>query len=247
MTGFSSAELLTAWERCATLSPVGRAVALVGLANPDSPQSLISAMPIGSRDREVLRLRVSMFGSELTGLVTCAGCGGTVELTIDADDLIASQPPLDGEKECELVLEWPSYQLRFRVPRSDDLLALAAAPVGTNPEHFLLARCLLWAEHDGSPLAASQLPADVREMIEERMSEQDPLADIQLTGDCPDCGNAWAAPFDVPGFVWSELADFASWLLHEVHVLASGYGWRESDILGLSPIRRRSYLDLISG
>lgn len=247
MTVFSSAELLTAWERCAALAPVNRAVALVGLANPDRPRRLISALPVGSRDRELLRLRVSMFGSSLTGLVSCPACGGTVELTMDADELIASGPALDEGKERELVLERPGYQLRFRVPRSDDLLALAAAPVGTNPEHFLLARCLLWAEHEGSPVAASQLPAEIREMIEGRMSEQDPLADIQLTGDCPDCGNVWAAPFDVPGFVWAELADFASWLLRDVHVLASGYGWRESDILALSPIRRRSYLDLING
>ncbi|HSB10234.1 MAG TPA: phage baseplate protein, partial [Blastocatellia bacterium] len=32
-----------------------------------------------------------------------------------------------------------------------------------------------------------------------------------------------------------------------VHTLASAYGWRESDILNLSPWRRQLYLTLVNG
>jgi hypothetical protein len=31
-----------------------------------------------------------------------------------------------------------------------------------------------------------------------------------------------------------------------VHTLASAYGWGEQDILGLSPIRRRCYLEALA-
>ena len=35
--------------------------------------------------------------------------------------------------------------------------------------------------------------------------------------------------------------------LRDVHTLASTYGWREADILALSPWRRQYYLALIAG
>jgi hypothetical protein len=34
-------------------------------------------------------------------------------------------------------------------------------------------------------------------------------------------------------------------VLREVHILASAYGWREDDILAMSPARRRIYLEML--
>ena len=36
-------------------------------------------------------------------------------------------------------------------------------------------------------------------------------------------------------------------LLGEVHELASAYGWREHDVLALSPWRRQAYLQMVRG
>jgi hypothetical protein len=33
--------------------------------------------------------------------------------------------------------------------------------------------------------------------------------------------------------------------VREVHLLASAYGWRESDILAMTPWRRQLYLELV--
>jgi hypothetical protein len=224
MITFSPAELLTAWERCLPLSPVGRAVALLELAEPGLAADAITALSVGSRDRELLRLRVSAFGTAISGLVTCPECGQTVELTADANDIIAAAGRPTPGRDDELALDRNGYHVRFRLPTSADLLALAvawpAAPPGADAERFLLGRCLRWAE---------------------------PLADIELACDCPDCGEAWVAPLDVPGFLWAELTDFATRLLRDVHVLASGYGWCEAEILALTPVRRQAYLDLVAG
>ena len=35
-------------------------------------------------------------------------------------------------------------------------------------------------------------------------------------------------------------------LLMEVHLLARAYGWREADILGMSPARRNAYLQRVA-
>ncbi len=246
MVTFTPAALLAAWERCLPLSPVRRAVTLLELAEPSVPAEAITALPIGSRDRELLRLRVSAFGAEITGLVTCPACAETVEITADANTIIASTPDAASGGE-ELTFDRGGYHVSFRLPTSEDLIALAASPTQAEPERFLLARCLRWVERAGSPVAASELPEEIVELIASSMNEHDPLADIELACVCPECGHSWAAPLDVVAFLWAELSHYATRLLQDVHVLASAYGWREGDILALTPVRRRAYLELIGG
>ena len=47
-----------------------------------------------------------------------------------------------------------------------------------------------------------------------------------------------------PGLVPGGIAGRALRLLGHVHALARAYGWREADILAMSPARRQVYLDL---
>jgi hypothetical protein len=246
MITFTPAALLAAWERCLPLPPVRRAVTLLELAEPSVPAETITALPIGSRDRELLRLRVSAFGAEITGLAACPACAETVEIAADANTIIASVPDAASGGE-ELTFDRDGYHVSFRLPTSEDLIALGASAAQTEPERFLLARCLRWVECGGSPMAASELPNEIIELIASSMNEHDPLADIELACMCPECGHSWTAPLDVVAFLWAELSDYATRLLEDVHVLASAYGWREGDILALTPTRRQAYLELIGG
>ena len=77
------------------------------------------------------------------------------------------------------------------------------------------------------------------------MAEADPQAEVELALNCPACGEGWQAPFDIESFFWDEIGAWARRVLGEVHVLASSYGWRESDILNMSAWRRQFYIDLI--
>ena len=81
--------------------------------------------------------------------------------------------------------------------------------------------------------------------VAERMAEADPHAGIELALSCPGCGHHWLAPFDIAQFVWSEVDAWARRTLYDVHVLAGAYGWRESDVLALSPRRRQLYLEMV--
>jgi len=103
------------------------------------------------------------------------------------------------------------------------------------------------ARRGSEPIAASELPPSVVTETASRMAHADPQADVQLDLRCPACGTAWQAAFDMPAYFWSEIDAWAQCTLGEVHVLARTYGWRESDILALSPGRRRLYLELVSG
>jgi hypothetical protein len=78
------------------------------------------------------------------------------------------------------------------------------------------------------------------------MSRADPQADVRLALTCPACRHQWRSIFDIVTFFWIELDVWARRTLRDVHALARAYGWREADILALSPQRRQCYLEMIS-
>ena len=243
----SAADILTIWEHCLPLPPLGRAVSMLEMTNPDMSKETVAAMPIGLRDMNLLRLRELTFGGRLTGIATCPKCDGKVELSIEANELLASASPdqSGGSGEVEIVRN--GYQVRFRLPTSADLASLADAPPSDQLDRTLLGRCLTWAAKDNSPVAVSDLPDEVVDAIAESMDQHDPMASIDCACVCSVCGHNWLAPLDLPAFVWTELDDYAKRLLNDVHVLASGYGWPEADILALTPTRRQVYLELVAG
>jgi hypothetical protein len=60
------------------------------------------------------------------------------------------------------------------------------------------------------------------------------------------CGHE-TTQLDTAALLWDEITARAGALLHEVHRLASAYGWSEAQILALSPARRARYLALVEG
>jgi hypothetical protein len=90
----------------------------------------------------------------------------------------------------------------------------------------------------GETLEPSALAA-----VEEAIGELCSPATIELRATCPECGTAFAPAVDVAAVLWSELAMYAQSLLDEVDALARRYGWSEHDILALSDVRRRRYVE----
>ena len=136
------------------------------------------------------------------------------------------------------------YEVTFRLPNSLDLLKLTPeADVAINRRR-LLELCLTSTRQHGQDVPAERLPDEVMSVVAEQMAQADPQADVQLALTCPECAHPWQAPLDIVSFLWSELHAWAGRLLQEVHELASAYGWSEAEVVGLSPARRRLYLEL---
>jgi hypothetical protein len=106
---------------------------------------------------------------------------------------------------------------------------------------------VLSAQRDGADIAVAALPGEVVAAVAARMAEADPQAEVQLALTCPVCAYRWQATFDILSFFWQEINDWAQRILREVHTLATAYGWREADILALSPRRRQFYLEMVGG
>jgi hypothetical protein len=79
------------------------------------------------------------------------------------------------------------------------------------------------------------------------MEQADPQANIRLSLTCPACSHQWHGTFDIVTYFWNEINAWAQGVLRDVHMLAATYGWRESDILALSPWRRQFYLEMVTG
>jgi hypothetical protein len=240
----SEPRLLAAWERSLGQPPTRQAIELLAAGWPDLPEADLARLSIGRRDALLLALRERCFGPEVTATAGCPACAEPLELAFGVGDIRVT-PAADPAPAAPLEVRTRGYRVRFRLPDSRDLLDEVD---GRSPEAIrerLLERCLLSAAHRGRPAAA--LPSELVDRIEARMAEADPQADVRFSLACPACGHRWEAPFDIAAFLWSEVDAWANRLLREVHVLASAYGWRETDVLDLGPRRRRFYLAAVMG
>jgi hypothetical protein len=150
---------------------------------------------------------------------------------------------IDPPSDPALELRVGTYEVKLRLPTSRDLLALKQNETD-DPRRYLLSRCVLSADVDGQPADTTDLPSPVMDAAAQALASADPQAVVKLSITCAACGHPWQAPFDILSYLWTELDAWAARILREVHVLACAYGWRESDILALSPARRKFYLDM---
>jgi hypothetical protein len=234
MRALAASELLDVWERGLAQPPAERALALLSAARPESTPAELARLSIGRRDAGLLALRERTFGTRIVSLADCPRCGDRLELEFDAAEIKA---PMDDDQPGTLAVEAGGREIRFRLPDSTDLLAVAGQPDVTRTRELLLQRCLI-------DMSVEELPADAIEIVAARMADADPQGDVQLDMTCPACGHQWNAVFDIAAFFWSEIHAWAHRTLGDVHRLATAYGWREPDILALSPWRRQVYLEL---
>jgi hypothetical protein len=236
----TTAELFGAWEAGLSQPPLQRALTLAALVTPESDRDL-TALGIGRRDALLLALRTRTFGARLSGQVACPACSCELELAFDAGAIQAldREPPSDW-----FLVRYGEFEITARCPTTADLSSLDGSDVTVNTRRVACA-CILSARRRGAPIKPAALPDAAVNAVSERLSEMDPLGAVSLSTSCPGCGHAWEAPFDIAAFLWTEIHAWGCRLLRDIHALASAYGWRERDILAVSPLRRQAYLDMI--
>jgi hypothetical protein len=254
MHPLSASELLNTWERGLMQHPVQRALLLLEAAYPEQSASELGQLSLAERDARLMELRQMIFGSELDSLAACPACGTRLEASLSTQDLRSS---LASPEPDDYTVSMAGYQVRFRLPNSLDLLAILPGGDPMSMRSTLLERCLVSVEgpleppesstiEDALPAARSKaVPPAVMAAVAESLENLGDQTDIWLSLTCAACGHTWGASLDFPTFFWTEISAWARRLLVEVHTLAAAYGWREADILALSPGRRQFYLELI--
>jgi hypothetical protein len=248
------------WEQGESQSPLDRALTLLAAAWPERTREELASLSIAERDAMLWSLRELTFGPQLNGFTECPQCRQRLEFTLDNvlgaqasppacfrnETFIEAQqagtPALPGEYE----LEAEGLTMRFRLPNSHDLAMVATCEDPEAARDLLARRCVLEVSRDDATISSDDLTAEMIARLTDRMAECAPQAEALMDFNCPACGHCWQGLFDIVMFFWTELAAQAKRLLREVDALARAYGWREAEILALSPRRRQAYLEMVS-
>ncbi len=179
-------------------------------------------------------------------------------LVINADNelRINTDNELRINTDNELRINTDNYDISFRLPNSQDLLSIANCEDYernyrdnsgniSSAKQQLIERCLIETKYEGKEIPAKQIPEFILETVSRYMTELDPITDMELELTCPACTCVWNAIFDIVSYFWTEINAWAYRILAEVHIIASVYGWKEADILAMSPWRRQIYLEMI--
>jgi len=236
------AELLSTWEAGLAAGERQRALLLHALARPADDLDRLLAVPLGQRDADLYGLRRYLFGEEVPLRLECRECGEPLEFALAVGQLAGSGPtPEESTVDCEL--DGARWSVRYRLPTGADLAAAAAAGP-SRARQVLLSACVVSSTVDGAPVAAAHLPPAVQARLAGAVADADPRADVRLDVPCPACAQHTKAVLDIASTLWTELDSWARGTLLDVHLLAAAYGWTEPEVLALSPLRRRYYLEL---
>lgn len=245
MLPLSAHQIIQVWERGQSLHPIDRGLLLLAMALPERSPDELARLSIGQRDALLLTLREMTLGQTMESFAHCPHCDEQLEFSLKVTDLRMVHPVAVPTPQQRRQLD--GYDLCFTLPNSLDLAAVAGCSDLITAQRQLAQRCLQQVTREGIAIAFCDLPDAVLQGFAQSLGECDPQSELLLNLDCPNCRHPWQMLFDIVSFFWTELAVQAKRLLHEVHLLARSYGWREADILSMSATRRQFYLSLVSG
>jgi hypothetical protein len=209
----------------------------------------VRALTVGDREALLLHLRRLTVGDRLQCVLTCPSpaCGHKLDFEVRVSELLLL-PGGEAAKRHELAIRPPDvdYIVRFRLPTGADQEAVALLG-RTDPDAaaaLLLQRCVESIDStDGVEL--QEFPAALIDPLSARMAELDAQAELTLNITCSVCGATFTTVFDAASYLFQELLAGMRNLDREVHLLAYHYHWSPSEILTMSPRRRRRYLQLL--
>jgi hypothetical protein len=241
MQALSTSELLSIWEWGLARSAVRLVLMLLASAYPECKPESLARLSVGQRDSLLFTLRESVFGQRMISLVKCPVCGEELEFDFISSDICVRYE--ESRQEMQYISD-SGFDVQFRLPNSLDLAAIDRIEDLAVAEKLLLSYCLRSSKKDGEEIPVDQLPDEIVDAIAEQMARSDPSGDIQMAIVCASCGHEWMQIFDIVSFFRHEIDTWARRVLLEVHLLASAYGWKEADILAMSPNRRQIYLEM---
>jgi hypothetical protein len=181
----------------------------------------VDDLTVGDRDRALAALYRMLYGDDVRADARCVACGSRFEMRFRLGDLVADRRP-DGRARDGVLTMGESI---LRVPRVRDL--------GVTAPESLVERLV----------TAGPLPEI--EAASEAIDAADPALELDLTGNCPECGEVQSCGFSMTRFFSAALHQDLAALMSEVHLLATRYGWAFDAILSLTRSERRALHRLV--
>lgn len=194
-------------------------------------------LPVGVRIHALVLLWL-MSGRAPDVAVRCTDeqCDADFEITAPLEELLEVARAHDPTGPVEIVAG--DRLLRLRLPIGADLSRWAESP----PSRAEIVGQLLQDDVEIDSSTDSQ----VFNLIENALSEADPLVDLELDGECPHCGSPFCVAFDLEAGALRVLELEQRDLLDAIDHLARVYHWTEPEIVALPRWRREAYLDRVA-
>jgi hypothetical protein len=213
------------------------------------------------RDYLLVRLRELAFGPKVEAVLTCRRpeCRLPMDVSFSLDELPfgrdgVSRRFFTAQLSAPVTVESGGVReetrlVEFRLPTGADQEALAAETRADEGRALrrLLARTL---RRVGSATGIDEalvnaLPEGAREEIAAEMKRLSPSVEIELEGECPECGTPFSTQLDVASFFIAEMRGSLHALERSVHFLAWHYHWSEREILSMTRRKRQRYVELL--
>ena len=136
------------------------------------------------------------------------------------------------------------YLVRIILHTSNPRVILKSSTMEAVPSK--LTRMCIFLPFPIEKAGISQLSPLARMEIEQQMEAVAPQIELTMEGKCPACGHEFAVPFDLERFFFSELRTSLDLLYREVHYLAYHYHWSEREIMEMSRLKRRRYMQVLA-
>jgi hypothetical protein len=245
MASLNALRLLRVWERGFGRNAWERAVEILAEADSDAPAEELAGLPIREVEERLLAIREATFGRRFCARISCPSCSESLEFEFSSDDL--PDPERSKFHSALAPLKIGDFVLELRVPNSADLGFVARCSSVEEARQFLARRCINRVYLRGAVIAPEELPDSLISDIAQYFEASDPADEKTLKITCPSCEVLSERRFDIASFFWAEIEAEALRLFREIHCLARGYGWPEADILAMTPVRRRVYLEMLQG
>jgi hypothetical protein len=239
---------------------LSRCVHRLGTISPVSAEHMRRLL-VADRQYLLLKLREVTFGDQVQATLLCPwkDCGEKVDIDFSLRDIPVRESQEEGptytmdlspEAACTGEQGEAYRAITFRLPNGEDQEVVSPLVPDDEARAFtmLLARCVQrvgpW-EQPGEALIRRLSPLAQQE-IERRMGAVAPMVELTMEARCPDCGRAFAAPFDLEECFFGELRTSRDLLYREVHYLAYHYHWSEQEIMAMPRDKRRCYIEVLA-
>lgn len=224
-----------------TTALLTRCVLRVGSIAPVS-QETVREFLIGDREFLLLKIYEVTFGERLLVPLSCPfeACREPLELPLLLSKYSVEAPPATSRT---FRFERQNRALHFRLPtgRDQEWFARSASnDIRDGLKHLAEPEKAVQVD-----TAIDSLSVDEVALIEKRLHELAPPIEVEIEANCPSCRNTFQSEIDIPFAILAEIKTTEAEVDWDVHFLASHYHWPESELLAMTPRRRRRYIELL--
>ena len=220
--------LLDLWETMHRRPATERAVTLAAAVEPVVDPSELLEESIGNRDARLATFHRDAIAAAIDATAQCPACDDTVEFEVSIDQLLDT----NGRRASIEPLVIDGVEVVWRPPTSSDLIAAASATNAEDAAESIYRACV-----QSAPASDA-----VRAAVAEAIAAADPLAEVIVGLECPECAENFSAEVDVSRHALLGFERQVRSLLRDVDILATRYGWTEAEVLAVPDKRREAYL-----